>query len=106
MINTSEKVTARKVLIENDVSVSKRTMQRYLSSKGFKYWKIKKQISLTSYHKNKRVQILQEWLKNRLDFSRVVMTDKKVFRLDGPDNGFSYYGSKGCLLYTSPSPRD
>ena len=41
------------------------------------------------------MQIYQEWLKNRVDFSRVVMTDEKVFRLDGPDNWFSYYGSKG-----------
>ena len=33
-------------------------------------------------------------LKNRVDFSRVVMTDEKVFSLDRPDNWFSYYGSK------------
>ena len=54
MINTSEKVTARKVLVENDVRVSKRTMQRYLSSKDFKYGNIKKQIFLTNNHKNKK----------------------------------------------------
>ena len=48
------------------------------------------------------MQILQEWLKNKVDFSRVVMADGKVFRLDGQDNWLSYYGSKGnkqmCLL--------
>ena len=86
---------AIKGLIENDVNVSKRTMQRYLCSKDFKYGNIKKQICLTNNHKNKRFQILQELLKDRVDFSRVGMTDKKVFRLDGPDNWFSYYGSKG-----------
>ena len=66
-----------------------------MSSKDFKYGNIKKQICLTNNHKNKRVKILQEWLKNIVDFSRVVMTDEKVFHLDGPDNWFSYYGSKG-----------
>ena len=100
MINTSEKV-----LIENDVSVCKRTMQRYLSNKDFKYGNIKKQICLTNNHKDLKFQILQELLKDRVDFSRVGMTDKKVFRLIGPDNWFSYYGSKGnknkCVYYIS-----
>ena len=46
-------------------------------------------------YKNKRVQILQEQLKNRVDFSRVFMTDGNMFRLDGPFNWFSYYVRKG-----------
>lgn len=81
MINFNEKVTARKVILENNLSVSKRTMQRHLSDSRFKYGSIKKQIFLTKKHKIARVKILQNWLKARMDFNRVVMTDEKFFSL-------------------------
>lgn len=62
LINSNEKVTARKIIIENNVNVSKRTMQRYLNGNQFKYGNIKKKIILTKTHKRRRVEILKKWL--------------------------------------------
>ena len=39
------------------------------------------------------------WLKTRFDFAKVVMTDEKLFRLDRPNNWFSYHG-KGKMKQT------
>ena len=38
-----------------------------------------------------RVEICKTWLKTRVDFAKVVMTDKKLFRLDGLNNWLSYH---------------
>ena len=87
MINFNKKLTIRKVLMQNDINLSKRTMHIFMNN--LMYGNIKKQIYLTKKHKMQRVEILQEWLKNRFDFNHVVMKDQKIFRLDGPNNWFS-----------------
>ena len=35
-----------------------------------------------------RLEICKTWLKTRVDFAKVLMTDEKLFRLDGPNKWF------------------
>ena len=65
-------------------------MQRHLKSDGYKYDNIKKRIILSTDQKKKRKEICTQWLKEQVQFKKVVMSDEKFFRLDGPDNWFSY----------------
>ena len=46
---------------------------------------------MTQTQKNARKEQYKNWLKENVIFSKIVMTDEKLFRLDGPQNGFSYY---------------
>ena len=65
---------------------------RHLKGLGLQYKKLKKTVRLTNSHKKLRVAIAKKCLKDRIDFSKVVMTDEKKFKLDGPDNWFTYQG--------------
>ena len=49
---------------------------------------ITKRICLSEVNKISRVEICKTWLKTRVDFEKVEMTDEKLFRLDGPNNWF------------------
>ena len=88
--NNDEKITSRKVINSANINVSRRTMQRHLKRDGYKYGNIKKRIILTAKQKEKRKEICKQWLKEKLNFNEIVMSDEKFFRLDGPDNWFSY----------------
>ena len=92
MIEYNEKVTARKVISICNLKVSRRTMQRELHDNDYVYGNITKRICLSEVDKISRVEICKTWLKTRVDFAKVVMTDEKLFRLDGPNNWFSYHG--------------
>ena len=86
MIEYNEKVTARKVISICNLKVSRRTMQRELHDNDYVYGNITKRICLSEVDKISRVEICKTWLKTRVDFAKVVMTDEKLFRLDGPNN--------------------
>jgi len=95
MVNNNEKITARKIIEGECIKVSKRTMQRHLKAQSLKYGAIKKQIILSEKHKTDREEICKSWLKDRINFSSVIMSDEKKFNLDGPDGWFSYYPVSG-----------
>lgn len=95
MVNNNEKITARKVIDSESLNVSKSTVQRYLRSNFYQYGAIKKEIILSDKHKQSRTEICKSWLKQNIDFNKVVMSDEKKFNLDGPDGWFSYYPVKG-----------
>ena len=95
LVNRDEKVTSKKILSRTQVPVSKRTMQRHLKRLGYQYKLIRKRIRLTEQQKKARVEQCKEWLQARTDFKKVVMSDEKKFRLDGPDNLMSYQPANG-----------
>ena len=103
IIEYNDKLTARKVISIWNLKVSRRSMQRELHDNDYAYGISTKKICSSEVDKISRVEICKTWLKTMVDFAKVVMTDEKLFRLDGPNNWFSFHG---CLLYTSPSPRD
>ena len=83
LVNNDEKITARKVIDSEFLNVSKSTVQRYLRSNFYKYGAIKKEIILSDKHKRSRTEICKSWLKQNIDFNKVVMSDEKKFNLDG-----------------------
>ena len=50
-------------------------MQRHLHKCHIKYKNINKKVILTENQKRKRVEICKEWLKERINFLHVVMSD-------------------------------
>ena len=67
-------------------------MQRELHDNDYVYGKITKRICLSEVDKISRVEICKTCLKTRVDFAKVVMTDEKLFRFEGPNNWFSNHG--------------
>ena len=85
LLTSGEKVTARKVKEKCELDVNVRTVQRTLHRIGLKYAKAKKKISLTKKHKGARLECAKRWLTKHVDFKKVIFTDEKCFKFDGPD---------------------
>lgn len=85
LLSSGEKVTAKKVKEKCALDVSVRTVQRKLHEIGLKYAKIKKRITLTRKHKEARLESAKRWITNHVDFKKVIFTDEKRFKFDGPD---------------------
>ena len=85
LLTSGEKVTARKVKEKCELDVNVRTVQRTLHRIGLKYAKAKKKITLTRKHKGARLECAKRWLTKHVDFKKVIFTDEKRFKFDGPD---------------------
>ena len=85
LLTSGEKVTARKVKEKCELDVNVRTVQTMLHMIGLKYAKSKKKISLTKKHKGTRLECAKRWLTKHVDFKKVIFTDEKRFKFDGPD---------------------
>ena len=85
LLASGEKVTARKVKEKCELDANVRTVQRTLHNIGLKYAKAKKKITLTKKHKGTRLECAKRWLTKHVDFKKVIFTDEKRFKFDGPD---------------------
>ena len=85
LLTSGEKVTARKVKEKCELDVNVRTVQRTLHRIGLKYSKAKKKITLTKKHKGARLKCAKRWLAKHVNIKKVIFTDKKQFKFDGPD---------------------
>ena len=85
LLTSGEKVTARKMKEKCELDVNVRTVQRTLHRIGLKYAKAKKKIALTKKHKGARLECAKRWLTTHVDFKKVIFTDEKRFKCDGPD---------------------
>jgi len=65
---------------------------------GFVYTHAKQAILLTRNHKQRRVALAKQWLKDSQPWNITVFSDEKKFNLDGPDN-WSTYTDEGRKLY-------
>ena len=94
LLTSGEKVTARKVKEKCELDVNVRTVQRTLHRIGLKYAKSKKKITLTKKHKGARLKCAKRWLTKHVDFKKVIFTDEKRFKFDGP-NGWCTWSRRG-----------
>ena len=85
LLTSGEKVKTRKVKEKCELDVNVRTVQRMLHRIGLKYAKAKKNITLTKKHKGARRECVNRWLTKHVDFKKVIFTDEKRFKFDGPD---------------------
>ena len=93
-LTSGEKVTARKVKEKCELDVNVRTVQRTLHRIGLKYAKAKKKITLTKKHRGARLECAKRWLTKHVDFKKVIFTDEKRFKFDGPD-GWCTWSRRG-----------
>ena len=94
LLTSGEKVTARKVKEKCELDVNVWTVQRTLHRIGLKYAKAKKKITLTKKHKGARLECAKRWLTKHVDFKKVIFTDEKRFKFDGP-NGWCTWSRRG-----------
>ena len=89
LIDQGKKVNSTVVKNECHLEMSTRTVRRYLSKIGMKYTNVRKEIFLTKIHKQKRVDIVKNWLTENHNWDITIFSDEKRFTLDGSDNWMS-----------------
>ena len=80
------KVNAMKIIRNNDMGTSRRTVSRWLLRNDFKYRKQAQGIVLSKKHKIERVAKVSLWISSNIKWENTAFVDEKRFSLDGPDN--------------------
>jgi len=86
MNNNGSKVDCNKVKNELQLDIGRRTINNWFIKHGFKYKSHAQKFMLTNKHKNMRIEVVSEWLKEKIEWENCVFTDEKCWSLDGPDN--------------------
>lgn len=93
-IQQNHTVNSADVMSYMDLKCSKRTVRRKILDLGFHYAEVPKNLPLQHYHKTARFQFARKHLEESTDFKRVIFTDEKRFKKDGPDGLMSYCDPK------------
>lgn len=87
--DNGSKVSCRKIVTENNISISRRTVNNWLLRNKFKYRKFSQKLQLSSKHKLDRIDTVSSWIQRNIQWENTVFSDEKRFCLDGPDNWFT-----------------
>ena len=81
-----ERITSTKILNMGNLNISLSSIRKTLRGMNYKYKIQKQKLILNENQKQNRLNFIKNWFKTCVDFSNVIFTDEKKFRLDGPDN--------------------
>lgn len=96
MKSDGELITSSKLQKELELECSTRTVQRKLKELGMTYKIVKQEIPLTAEQKQRRLDLASEWIDTAFPFNRVVFTDEKRFKKDGPDGQKTWMNDANC----------
>jgi len=86
----TKRVSSADIVKDTQLSVSPLTVRRYLHQVGIVYKKSRQQIALSKRHRLLRKEDIIGWIREHIDWSKVVFSDGKRFRQDGPENWRSF----------------
>lgn len=86
-----QRVSAGKVLPYLSENISLRTLQKCMKQdKRLVYKNVPKILCLTSQQKDGRINAIRQWMKERINFGKVIFSDEVRFSVDGPDHFMSW----------------
>ena len=80
------KVNCTTIIRNLRLDISRRTLNNFVLRNDFQYKKHAREIILSKYHKLRRMKLIKSWIEKNIDWSTVIFTDEKKFKLDGPHN--------------------
>jgi len=94
---SNAKCSSMDIVKELDLKVSSRTVSRNLKSLNFDYKNLPRKFMLTSRMRQKRVEIVRQFIEVGIRWNHVIFSDEKMFTLHGTD---SFY----CWMQKNQSP--
>ena len=90
-VASNSQLTTKQIMQKSNVSASVSSVRRVLlSCKNIMRLKLKKKPPLTTQHKSELLKFAKERVHWKNKWRKVLFSDEKKFKLDGPD-GFQYY---------------
>lgn len=93
-----KKSSARHIIEELNLPISKSTVYRTMKTLNYKYANLPSKFSLTSKQKQKRIEVVRSFIKDRIDWNLVIFSDEKRFSLMGCDSHYTW-------IHSSQSPK-
>ena len=90
MKDRQERVNSTKILFDTGIKCSTRTIQRYMKKNGYMYKRILNKIILNDRQKQRRIEVVSEWIRDSQNCNKTIFSDEKCFSLDGPSDWRTY----------------